>query len=252
MEQQSIANANSILFQSFYKDVWRKLIPEGLTEAETDFIADAGRLKEGGRVLDLMCGYGRHVFALAKRGYTVTAVDNLPDYIAEIREQAEKQSLPVQPVLADVATAVFPGPYDTAICMGNSFASFDAETTASLLRQLAACLLPGGVFIINTWMLAEIAIKHFEEKTWLYVDEYKYLLDNRYLFNPSRIETDHILIAKDGRTQVLKGVDYIFSFAELRQLLDKAGFSVLGVYSTPRKKPYVFGDKRAYIVAAKR
>ncbi|MEI6947842.1 class I SAM-dependent methyltransferase [Paraflavisolibacter sp. H34] len=251
MQQPPTPNANSRLFQSFYKDVWRKLIPDGLTEAETDFIEEVGRLKAGSRVLDLMCGYGRHTLALAKRGYAVTAVDNLPDYIEEIGETARREALSVEPVLADVVEAAFQGPYDAALCMGNSFASFDAENTAALLHKLAACLQPGGVFIINTWMLAEIAIKHFEEKTWLYVDEFKYLLDNRYRLQPSRIETDHILIAPDGQTQVLKGVDYIFSFAELQQLLEQAGLSIRAVYSTPRKRPYVFGDKRAYIVAGK-
>jgi hypothetical protein len=136
--------------------------------------------------------------------------------------------------------------------MGNYFSTFDYATAISVLKNIASCLRQDGVFIINSWMIGEIAIKHFQEKTWLYVDEYKYLLDNKYLFHPTRIETDHIVINDQGETQTLKGVDYIFSFSELESMLNNAGFIMTDVYSTPRKRKYSFGDSRAYIVAVKK
>ena len=49
----------------------------------------------------------------------------------------------------------------------------------------------------------------------------------------------------------LKGIDYIFSFAEVEAMLNKTGFKMDEVYSTPRKRKYKFGDSRAYIVATK-
>jgi cyclopropane fatty-acyl-phospholipid synthase-like methyltransferase len=250
--QQSSGNANSVLFESFYKEVWRKMIPAGLTEAEADFIEEVAGLKPGNRLLDVMCGYGRHSLELAKRGYHLTAVDNLPDYIQEIKGIAEAENLPVESRLADITTATFSGSYDAVICMGNSFAGFHSGHVTTILGNISACLKTGGVFIINSWMIGEIAIKHFQEKTWLYVDGYKYLLDYIYLFNPSRIETDHIIIAENGQTEVLKGIDYIFTFSELESLLQNAGFELREVYATPRKRKYQFGDSRAYLVIVKK
>lgn len=243
---------NSTLFQSFYKDVWRKMIPAGLSEAETDFIEDVADLKAGDHLLDIMCGYGRHSLLLARKGYNITSLDNLSDYVNEINDIATKENLSVDAKLIDVTQNKFSGTYKCIISMGNYFSTFDLSTALNVLTNINECLAPGGTLIINSWMIGEIAIKHFEAKTWLYVDEFKYLLDNKFLFNPTRIETDHIVINEQGETQVLKGIDYIFSFAELEEMLHKTGFEMTEVYSTPRKRKYNFGDNRAYIVALKK
>jgi len=245
-------NANNVLFQSFYKDVWRKLIPAGLTEAEADFIQDVASLEPGSNFLDIMCGYGQHSLALAKRDVQVTAIDNLPDYIDEINAIALNDGLPVKAKVQDVAETEFNEKYDAVLCMGNSFATLDYPRAIKVLTNISAALKQGGTFIINSWMIAEIAIKYFEAKSWVYVGEYKYLLDNKYLFHPTRIETDHIVIREDGEMQTLKGIDYIFTFAEIEAMLNKTGFDLVDVYATPRKKKYNFGDNKAYIVAVKR
>ena len=83
------ANINDSFFDSSYKYAWKKIIPPGLTEAEADFIFDVASLKKGDRLLDLMCGYGRHALEIGSRGVEVTAIDNLDDYVLEINEQAK-------------------------------------------------------------------------------------------------------------------------------------------------------------------
>src|SRR5829696_6767773 len=112
MSEPSYQNANSTLFESFYKEIWRKLIPEGLTGTEADFIEELAGLKPGHCLLDIMCGFGRHSIELARRGYPVTAVDNLPDYINEIAAAAQEDKLCIKTVLEDISSAVFPGTYD--------------------------------------------------------------------------------------------------------------------------------------------
>ena len=94
MSDLSSHNINNNFFQGIYKEVFRKEIPNGLTEAEADFIEEIGMLKRNSRILDLMCGYGRHAIELAKRGYHVTAIDNSKDYIAEIQTFADRENLP--------------------------------------------------------------------------------------------------------------------------------------------------------------
>lgn len=249
MSSSSSVNINDTFFNSLYKDVWRKLVPDGLTEAEADFIEDVCALQPNAAILDLMCGYGRHTLELAKRGHNLTAIDNLSDYIQEIEEKSK--GLNVNTQLSSLTNMQLSTSYDAVICMGNSFSFFNKVDAQHILHTISAHLRTGGCFIINTWMLGEIAIRHFREKEWFYAGEYKYLHDCRYLFHPSRIESEHTIITPDGVTETYKGVDYILTLSELDDLLKEAGLLIGGVYSTPRKKPFKMGDTRAYITAYK-
>lgn len=249
MAAAASSNINNTFFEGSYKDIWRGLIPQGLTEAEVDFVEDTCQMQEGSRVLDLMCGYGRHALELGKRGYSVTAVDNLEAYVSEINTRAREAGLPVEGVVADAARLELEGTYDAIICMGNSFSFFNEEAAVSILQKLSAHLRTGGRLIINSWMIGEIAIRHFKEKDWYPVGPYKCIIDNRYRFNPARIESEQHILHPDGTVEVNRGVDYIFTLSELETLFDKAAFSLQGVFSTPRKKPFQLGDSRAYIVA---
>lgn len=245
-------NINDTFFKGVYKDIWRKLIPAGLTEAEVDFIEDICGCNQGSHILDLMCGYGRHALELGKRGYKVTALDNSPDYVSEINTKAEEGNLPVISNMVDVANTIFEGHFDAAICMGNSFAFFDEEAALQLLEKLSTVLSVGSKFIINSWAIGEIAIKYFKEREWLNIDGgYKHLTENKYLFNPTRIETDTYIISPEGAIEYIKGIDYIFTIAELQSLLRKGGFEMKEIFCTPRKRNFVFGDTKAYIVAEK-
>lgn len=248
-ELASPENINDSFFSGLYKDIWRKLIPPGLSEAEVDFVEEVGHLEPGNHVLDLMCGYGRHTLELAKRGYRVTAIDNSPEYVEEVNTKSANENLPVKASCSGAVQMQLNETFDMAICMGNSFAFFCEEEAMAILRNLSDHLRPGGKFLINTWMIAEIAIRHFKEKDWFYLDEFTYLTDNSFLFHPTRVETDHILVHKNGTMQTIKGIDYIFTIAELNALFKKNGFRLVDIYSTPRKKKFRLGDTKAYIVA---
>ncbi len=244
-------NINTVFFDGLYKDVWRKIIPEGLTAAEVDFLMEMGRLEKESKVLDIMCGYGRHAIELAKRGCQVRAIDNAEEYIEEIKQAAIESKLPITPVKADVTALKLEEQYDMAVCMGNSLAFFNEEEVSGILKALSAHLKKGGIFIINTWMLGEIAIKYFKEKDWFYVEDYKYLIESEYLLNPTRIESTHTIITANDEIETIKGIDYVFTISEMQGLLQNNGMNLSGIYATPRKRRFRLGDTRAYIVAEK-
>ncbi len=143
-------NINNIFFEGSYKEVWRKIIPPGLTAAEVDFIIEAAGLKSKDHVLDLMCGYGRHALELGRRDCKVTAIDNLPAYTSEIETKASEEDLPINAITADVVNIKLDGTFQAAICMGNSLAFFNKEDTLKLLRNVASILNKNGKLIINT------------------------------------------------------------------------------------------------------
>lgn len=250
MSDQS-SNINDTFFNGAYLEVWRQLIPFGLSEVECDFVEDIAELKKGDAVLDIMCGYGRHALELARRGYVVTAVDNSADYIAEIKRKATNENLPIEAIADGALTISLTKAYKAILCMGNSFAFFNRNDALALLKKLAAHLQNDGILLINSWMIAEIAIKHFREKEWIALEGYKYLLDYKFHFHPSRIESEHTLVSTDGRVDVIRGIDYIFTLAEMETLFNEAGLKTKALYATPRKRPFKMGDNRIYIVVTK-
>jgi len=245
------SNINDNFFDGAYKEIWRKLIPPGLSEIECDFVEDIAQLKKGDAVLDIMCGYGRHALELARRGYAVTAVDNSVGYIKEIENTAVAEALVIEAIAEGALAVPLQKVYKAVLCMGNSFAFFNRSDAVALLKKLSAHLQNDGVLLINSWMIAEIAIKHFREKEWIALDGYKYLLDYKFQFHPSRIESEHTLVTADGRVEVIRGVDYIFTLAEMEAVFNEAGLVTKALYATPRKRPFKMGDNKIYIVAAK-
>lgn len=225
------------------------MIPAALTPAEVDLIEDVAQLVKGQPVLDLMCGYGRHALELARRGYPVTAVDSAEAYIKELSDAASAENLSVQAFAGDVCAGEWNESFQAAICMGNSFSFLDREALQQLFRSVHGSLAPGGTLIINTWMIAEIVFRHFREREWYQVDQFKYLIESRYYTSPSRVEATHTVVLPEGVAESLEGVDYIYSIAELETMLADCGFSLQQVYYTPRKRPFQLGDNKAYIIA---
>lgn len=245
-------NINDSYFDGYYKDIWKSVIPDEFTVKEVDFMIPYFNLKPGSRVLDLMCGYGRHAIGLAKKGIEVVAVDNLGDYIDEIKETAAKDKLPLQAIRADVISFSSDKSFDLVICMGNSLNFFNATDVLRLLKMIAFSLKSGGKLLINTWSLAEIVIKHFKEKASSNIGDMKFLTNSKFLFRPTRIETESVFIATNGKTETKKAIDYIFSINEIENLLTNANLVLTEVYSIPGRKNFSIGEPRAYIVAEKK
>lgn len=246
-----MSNINDTYFDGYYKEIWRTIIPDELTVKEVDFMLPYFNLQPGNKVLDLMCGYGRHAIALARKGMSIVAVDNLGDYTNEINEIAVKEQLPLKVVKEDVISYKIDDEFDLVICMGNSLNFFNTEDTAKLFSTISAHLKPGGHLLINSWSLAEIVFKNFKEKSWSEIKELKFLVDSKILFHPTRIETNSIIISPTGETETKTGIDYIFSINEMEMMLKQAGLTLKEVYSIPGRKKFTLGEPRAYLVAQK-
>lgn len=247
-----MANVNDNFFDSGYKEIWRTLIPDVLTEREISFMLPAFNLQPGSKVLDIMCGYGRHTLALARKGIHVTAVDNLTAYINEIKDVAEKENLPVNTVCRSVVDFEPDPGFDLAICMGNSFNFFNAADAAKILRHVANGLKNGGYFLINTWSIAEIVFRNFKESSEGPIGEFNMSSSLQIYFQPTRAEAESVFTAADGSKEIKKGVDYIYSLNEMETMLNTAGFVLKEIYSIPGKKKFTLGEPRAYLVSQKR
>lgn len=246
-----MSNINDTFFDGYYKDIWKTLIPDELTIKEVDFMVPYFNLNAGSKVLDLMCGYGRHAIAMGRKGINSTAVDNLVEYIDEINTVIQKENLPVKAIQSSVLDFSTEEKFDLVICMGNSINFFDLSEITGLLKKISSFLKPGGSFLINSWSIAEIAIKNFKEKSWSQIGELKFLTESQFLYHPTRIETKSTIIDKSGQMETKTGIDYIYSLNEMEAMLSKAGLVLKEVYSIPGRKKFTVGEPRAYLIAQK-
>jgi len=251
MQAIQTENINNVFFDGYYKEIWRALIPDGLTTAEVDFLIQRAGLKPGSKVLDLMCGYGRHTLALARMGISVTAIDNLNEYVDEVKAALDKENLPGSCVKGDVIEYEPTGVFDLVICLGNNLSFFNKKDTRKLFSTIASHTKKDGLFIANSWTLAEMVFKNLTTRTWSQISGFRYLVDHKFHFNPARIEIETTIIPPAGPEEVKHAIDYVYSLNELEALLEDSSFSVREIWSIPGKKKFTLGEPRAYVVAAK-
>ncbi len=99
-------------------------------------------IPEGGEVLDLACGYGRHARWLAAMGYRVEAVDRDQDALATLVGLEN-----VTTRLADLENG--PWPYYSRVFDGIVVSRY---LWRPLMPQIFNCLAEGGVLIYETFM----------------------------------------------------------------------------------------------------
>lgn len=247
-----MANINDSYFDGHYKDIWREVNPPELTRVEVEFMINHFALNKDSVVLDMMCGYGRHALALARQGVAVTAIDNLKAYTDEVAATAAAENLPVTTVEGNIFTYQPSQSYDLAICMGNSLNFFPEEELMVILKTVTDNLKPGGAMLIHSYSLAETIIKQFNPRTWTDIGELRILSKSRYLFFPTRLDTETMIITAKGEIEMKQAVDYIFSVSEMGKILDSVGLQLKDIYTIPGRKKFAVGDPYAYMVAVKK
>jgi 2-polyprenyl-3-methyl-5-hydroxy-6-metoxy-1,4-benzoquinol methylase len=103
-----------------------------------------------GRALDLGAGFGLHAIPLARRGFSVTAIDSYEPLLRELG--ARSGTLPVRTVNADLLgfRAHVETPVDVILCMGDTLTHLpDPSCVASFFEDVAASLNPGGLFAVT-------------------------------------------------------------------------------------------------------
>ncbi len=138
-------------------------------------------------VLDVACGTGQHVLALAEHGYSVTGVDISPGMIARARELAAEQRVAARfEVVGFGALAEsLGGPYDALLCLGNSIPHLtDSTALTAALADFRRVLRAGGLLILQQrnfdrvlarqerYMAPQSATRGDEE--WLFVRFYDF------------------------------------------------------------------------------
>jgi len=99
-----------------------------------------------GRAADLACGEGRNALALARLGWSVTAVDISGVALDKGRAMAERDGLKVEWVHGDVLQVPLPeSAFDLVVL---AYVQLPPDAQVALLERAAAMLAPGGRLLV--------------------------------------------------------------------------------------------------------
>ena len=107
-------------------------------------LVDQGLVKEGTRVLDLGCGFGRNANWLAGKGAIVDAVNINEKELNEAKRRANELGVNVNYVKADAGTLPFPSSSVDVVLDAGCTHMCDKETQAKSVLEARRILKPGG------------------------------------------------------------------------------------------------------------
>jgi SAM-dependent methyltransferase len=210
-------------FEGVAVDMWLQALPPEQTERETEFLIGALAVPAGAELLDVPCGGGRLSQPLAARGYRLTAVDWSVDFLRHARSGDDSHLVTWE--RRDMRDLPWRSRFDGAFSVGNSFGYLDDEGNAAFLRAVAAALKPGARFVLETPMVLESLLGHLQERAWWKAGDVYLLVANQYDHARSRLDTEYTFVS-NGRIDTRRGSHRAYSYRELVQLIEAAGFTV--------------------------
>lgn len=240
-------------YETFFRgvtlDLWRAAVTPGQTRAEVDFAVARLALAPGARVLDVPCGNGRHALELAARGFSVVGVDLAEEFIAEARANSRGVAR-LEWRLADMRQLPWPGEFDAAICVGNSFGYLEHEETLEFLRAVARALKPGGRFLLETGASAESLLPHLEAATEYVIGDITMRTVNDYRPVDGRLYAQDTFLRK-GENDVRHSSQAIYTAAEIVRMLQSASFTVQALYGGIDGSDFRLGSRDLLLVSEK-
>jgi SAM-dependent methyltransferase len=105
--------------------------------------------ERAGPVLEVGCGTGRVALDLARRGHSVTGVDNEASLVDALRERARAEALELTARVADARTLDFPARFALVALPMQMIQLLDPGDRGAALQALAPCLARGGLLAVS-------------------------------------------------------------------------------------------------------
>jgi SAM-dependent methyltransferase len=225
-------------------ELWRRAYSQDESRAQAADVARALRLAHGERVLDVPCGNGRLSLELAARGARVSGLDACAEFVAEGRQRAAQRGLELELHEGDMRALPWNGAFDAALCAGNSFGYFDEQGNRAFLGAVAQALRPGGRFLLEYPLVAELVLARREYRDWRVLGERLLLSDARYDARTGRLETTYTfadLARANGALESRTASYQVYTAREIEALLRAAGFTEIELLADLEGSPFERG-----------
>jgi SAM-dependent methyltransferase len=236
-------------FDNHYLRVYKEM--ERQASQEVASIIKMMALKPKARVLDLCCGYGRHSIELAQKGFDVTGYDLSDFFLEKAKKDSAKLGLKIEYVKGDMRKIPFEGRFDAVVNVFTSFGYFDNEKDdLKVLKGVCQALKKGGLFLLDLKNREQL-IRNFQRRRWHPEEDFIMLEENLFDLFTSRWESSRTLIFENGERKENSFSLRLFTFAEILNLLKKAGFVLESVYGDFDFTEYSLDSPRMILTSRK-
>jgi ubiquinone/menaquinone biosynthesis C-methylase UbiE len=246
--QPSSSETWDAFFSDFYLRAYVDDARADAAEAQALAAARLAGVPDGGELLDVPCGFGRHSVPLARSGYRVTGVDRSPALLEEARRRAGGERWP-KLVQADYRELPFADEsFDGAINLFTSLGYLGDEADTHVLAEISRVLRPGGRLVIEI-LHRDRLVRQFRESDWRLLGEGRLLLEQRtFDLAAGIVQTTQTLIDGNGGRDSRSFSVRVYSATELLAMVERAGFTEARCYGDLEGGPLT-PDSRLVIVA---
>jgi ubiquinone/menaquinone biosynthesis C-methylase UbiE len=235
-------------FSDFYLRAYAADERAGEAEAQALAAARLAGCPEGGDLLDVPCGFGRHSVPLARAGYRVTGVDRSPALLEEARRRAGGERWP-KFAEADYRELPFgDASFDAAVNLFSSLGYLGDQEDTQVLAEIGRVLRPGARLVVEL-MHRDRLVRGFQEQDWRLLGEGRLLLEQRTFDAAAGVaQTTQTLIDGAGERDSRSFTVRVYTATELAAMLTRAGFAEIRCYGDLEGMPFGL-DTRLVAVA---
>ena len=235
--------ANLAEFDEVYRLEHEQRFTPERTGREVDVLVNVLELKPLERVLDLGCGWGRHLAELKRRGFeNLVGIDVQGAFLEPLEG--------VTMLEGDAANLAFRAEFDAVYCAFSALLS-TPDAASRVFSSVAKVLRPGGRFLFDVTN-RERLVQANPSRSWRGGDGLPWVLEEtRFdLLTGAQTICQRRLLA-DGHSDERTLTRFHYPLSELDRLLQTAGLTVTDVYGDWHLNPYTAESPRTLLVVRK-
>lgn len=218
-------------------------------ETEAAQVAALLGVKSGLRILDLCCGPGRHLVPLALGGMQMTGVDRTAAYLEIAQAKAKAAGVEVRLVLSDMREYINPSAFDAVIVMYNSFGYFeDHHDDERVLANIYRSLDERGRLVMDISSKETVA-RNFRPE-WIFKEGEVEIEVREKILQDWTWREMHWQLKNHEAHHYVTG-HRLYSAAEMKSALIKAGFTKVKIFSEFNQHVYDERANRMVVLASK-
>ncbi len=235
---------------SLYREVYGAKISEEETRRQAEFVMDVLGLSATDKVLDVACGYGRHMKYLSTYSYVVGVDINL-EFLREAKSwgdvvAGDMRALPFRPMS-------FTGIY----VMFSSFGFFNDHENEESLREMAYVLKAGGRILLDLINREPIVLQLSLASSrtlryWSGAGPYTLIAESYLDLATGRLHEERIIM-REWKTVARRRLDIrLYSLSEVYSMFRRAGLVMERVYGDYAvDSPYLASSPRMIVLGVK-